>query len=226
MPNLFTSLRHSQELELLLFLPTVRSSSPSPFKYRLPSTLPDSPPSDMEESKPPRRMKGVTVCLPIAYGSIAWHMTKKTEQDQCTHQWTCEFAKNPPSSRGCSYGIVHCALLHTYTRTVYVRSPHGHDLGAVLKKTVFTLHSSFNNHIRGMSSPWREFLFFLALSGQSTFWPGPYGQETDVGLHDLTSLPFSIVTTLHRGQRPPLRSDGEGVGRVRGPDRRLLQRCP
>ncbi|TFJ86066.1 hypothetical protein NSK_002886 [Nannochloropsis salina CCMP1776] len=68
-------------------------------------------------------MKGVTVCLPIAYGSIAWHMTKKTEQDQCTHQWT-----------------------------LYVRSPHGHDLGAVLKKTVFTLHSSFNNHIREASA--------------------------------------------------------------------------
>lgn len=33
--------------------------------------------------------------------------------------------------------------------TVYVRSPHGHDLGAVLKKAVFTLHPSFLNHIRG-----------------------------------------------------------------------------
>jgi hypothetical protein len=44
----------------------------------------------MEESKPPRRMKGVTVCLPIAYGSIAWQVTKKADsQDQCTHQWTC-----------------------------------------------------------------------------------------------------------------------------------------
>lgn len=34
-------------------------------------------------------------------------------------------------------------------RAVYIRSPHGHDLGKVLKSVVFTLHPSFNNHIRG-----------------------------------------------------------------------------
>lgn len=30
------------------------------------------------------------VCLPIAYGSIAWPMTKRAEHDQCTHQWSRE----------------------------------------------------------------------------------------------------------------------------------------
>ena len=33
---------------------------------------------------------GPQVCLPIAYGSIAWPMTKRAEHDQCTHQWSRE----------------------------------------------------------------------------------------------------------------------------------------
>jgi len=37
---------------------------------------------------------------------------------------------------------------------VYVRSPYGHDLGKVLKRVVFTLHPSFNNHIRGACQKW------------------------------------------------------------------------
>lgn len=43
-------------------------------------------------------------------------------------------------------------------QSVYVRSPHGHDLGTVLKKAVFTLHPSFINHIRG-TSPSLGFVF-------------------------------------------------------------------
>lgn len=126
----------------------VRLSHPQvpPTQADLPT--PSGPrPEVMEESKPPRRMKGVTVCLPIVYGSIAWHVTKKGDsQDQCTHQWTCTFGS---LRRGylAPWFVPH--PLFAFLQTVYVRSPHGHDLGTVLKKAIFTLHPSFLNHIRG-----------------------------------------------------------------------------
>ena len=85
---------------IVSLLPAHRRLHPFPFNRkasvrRVPGAStsthggPTSSSSIMDENKPPHRMKGVTVCLPIAYGSIAWNMTKKSEQEQCTHQWSC-----------------------------------------------------------------------------------------------------------------------------------------
>ena len=55
----------------------------------------------------------------------------------------------------------HIPATNARQTTVYVRSPYGHDLGKVLKRTIFTLHPSFNNHIRG---PWSNWACLLCVS--------------------------------------------------------------
>ena len=55
--------------------------------------------------------------------------------------------------------------------TVYVRSPTNEDLGVVIKRAVFQLHSSFNNPTRVLESPpfelsesgWGEFEIAITL---------------------------------------------------------------
>eukprot|EP01094_Clydonella_sp_ATCC50884_P027618 TRINITY_DN8011_c0_g1_i1.p1 TRINITY_DN8011_c0_g1~~TRINITY_DN8011_c0_g1_i1.p1 ORF type:complete len:229 (-),score=39.79 TRINITY_DN8011_c0_g1_i1:323-1009(-) len=62
-----------------------------------------------------QRVKGVTLSIPIVYGSLAWSLGKKAEAEK-THRWT-----------------------------LYVRDPYNQDLSHVIEKVVFHLHESFED---------------------------------------------------------------------------------
>lgn len=70
---------------------------------------------------PSQRLKQVTVCCPIVYGSVAFHLGKKAD-DAHTHEWT-----------------------------VYVRGAGGEDISYFVSKIVFTLHPSFEPNTRELT---------------------------------------------------------------------------
>eukprot|EP01098_Paradermamoeba_levis_P000766 TRINITY_DN10895_c0_g1_i1.p1 TRINITY_DN10895_c0_g1~~TRINITY_DN10895_c0_g1_i1.p1 ORF type:complete len:227 (-),score=63.56 TRINITY_DN10895_c0_g1_i1:20-673(-) len=70
-----------------------------------------------------KRMKGTTVVKPVIYGSIAFWLGKKTE-DNHTHKWTA-----------------------------FVRGPKNEDYSSFIKKVVFSLHPSFPNPKRVLEKP-------------------------------------------------------------------------
>ena len=69
------------------------------------------------------RLPNTTICVPIAYGSIACHL-KKPDSNNNTHQWT-----------------------------LYLRGPNNEDLSAGIAKVVFQLHPSFPQPIREITAP-------------------------------------------------------------------------
>lgn len=79
---------------------------------------------------------------------------------------------------------------------VYIRSPYGHDLGKVLKSVVFTLHPSFNNHIRGAAtsmpplplSAWARVLEAAQYACTHSHAPSSYAAHTEVMEH-----PFEVT---------------------------------
>ncbi|WJZ83310.1 hypothetical protein VitviT2T_003002 [Vitis vinifera] len=100
---------------------------------------------DGEKKNLNKRLKDVEISVPIVYGNIAFWLGKKASEYQ-SHKWT-----------------------------VYVRSPTNEDLGVVIKRAVFQLHSSFNNPTRVVESPpfelseagWGEFEIAITLYFQS-----------------------------------------------------------
>lgn len=100
----------------------------------------------------------------------------------------------------------HIPATNARQTTVYVRSPYGHDLGKVLKRTVFTLHPSFNNHIRG---PWSNWLAccvcpicvsieatadWLAVTGwlRSLIAPAPFSLHKSIHA-EVTEHPYEVT---------------------------------
>mmetsp|Transcript_24666 Transcript_24666/g.59475 ORF Transcript_24666/g.59475 Transcript_24666/m.59475 type:complete len:302 (+) Transcript_24666:81-986(+) len=70
------------------------------------------------------RLENTTTCLPIAYGSVAFYLGKKSDEYH-THRWT-----------------------------LYVRSPdQNFDLGKAISKVVFQLHPSFPQPTRELTEP-------------------------------------------------------------------------
>ncbi|KAF5727845.1 hypothetical protein HS088_TW22G01542 [Tripterygium wilfordii] len=88
-----------------------------------------------------KKLKDVEISVPIVYGNIAFWLGKKANEYQ-SHKWT-----------------------------VYVRGATNEDLGVVIKRVVFQLHSSFNNPTRVVESPpfelsesgWGEFEIAITL---------------------------------------------------------------
>jgi len=69
------------------------------------------------------RLPNTTVCVPIAYGSIALYLGSNADE-YATHEWT-----------------------------LYVRGPNDEDLSAAVAKVVFSLHPSFPQPVRELTAP-------------------------------------------------------------------------
>ena len=69
------------------------------------------------------RLPNTTVCVPIAYGSIAFYLGSNADE-YATHEWT-----------------------------LYVRGPNNEDLSAAIAKVVFSLHPSFPQPVRELTAP-------------------------------------------------------------------------
>ncbi|XP_073065643.1 transcription initiation factor TFIID subunit 14b-like isoform X2 [Primulina eburnea] len=98
-------------------------------------------PEDNEKKSLVKKRKDSEICLPIVYGNIAVWLGKKATEHQ-SHKWT-----------------------------IYVRGATNEDLGVVIKRVVFQLHSSFNNPTRIIENPpfelsesgWGEFEIAMTL---------------------------------------------------------------
>ncbi|XP_038705636.1 transcription initiation factor TFIID subunit 14b-like isoform X1 [Tripterygium wilfordii] len=96
---------------------------------------------DSEKKILNKKLKDAEISVPIVYGNIAFWLGKKANEYQ-SHKWT-----------------------------VYVRGATNEDLGLVIKRAVFQLHSSFNNPTRVLESPpfelsesgWGEFEIAITL---------------------------------------------------------------
>mmetsp|Transcript_9084 Transcript_9084/g.17324 ORF Transcript_9084/g.17324 Transcript_9084/m.17324 type:complete len:267 (+) Transcript_9084:50-850(+) len=71
----------------------------------------------------PPRLEHTVACLPIVYGSVAFYLGKKADENN-THQWT-----------------------------LYLRGPNNEDLSGVIEKVVFQLHASFAQPLREITTP-------------------------------------------------------------------------
>ncbi|EPS71197.1 hypothetical protein M569_03561, partial [Genlisea aurea] len=99
------------------------------------------PSDDKEKKSLEKKLKDVELCVPFVYGNIAFWLGKKATEF-VSHKWT-----------------------------VYVRGATNEDLGVVIKRVVFQLHSSFNNPTRVVDSPpfelsesgWGEFEIAITL---------------------------------------------------------------
>ncbi|KAK2435215.1 transcription initiation factor TFIID subunit 14b [Trifolium repens] len=88
-----------------------------------------------------KKIKDVEISVPIVYGNIAFWLGKKASEYQ-SHKWT-----------------------------IYVRGASNEDLGVIVKRVVFQLHSSFNNPMRVVDAPpfelseagWGEFEIAITL---------------------------------------------------------------
>ena len=72
---------------------------------------------------PAKRVKDAAVCCPLVYGSLAFWLGRKADEFH-THKWT-----------------------------LFVRGPHGEDLGYFVEKVVFKLHPSFAQPVREVTKP-------------------------------------------------------------------------
>ncbi|KAK4477188.1 hypothetical protein RD792_016401, partial [Penstemon davidsonii] len=96
---------------------------------------------DNEKKGLDKKLKDSEIIVPIVYGNIAFWLGKKASEYQ-SHKWT-----------------------------IYVRGASNEDLGVVIKRAVFQLHSSFNNPTRVVDSPpfelsesgWGEFEIAITL---------------------------------------------------------------
>ncbi|KAK6916661.1 YEATS protein [Dillenia turbinata] len=96
---------------------------------------------DTEKKNVVKKLKDVEISVPIVYGNMAFWLGKKASE-YLSHKWT-----------------------------VYVRGATNEDLGVVIKRAVFQLHSSFNNPTRVVESPpfelsesgWGEFEIAITL---------------------------------------------------------------
>ena len=110
--------------------------------------------SDAAASLP--RMENTVACLPIAFGSVAFYLGNKADENN-THQWT-----------------------------LYLRGPNNEDLSACIEKVIFQLHASFPQPLRELTSPpyevtergWGEFEAQIRI-----IWKDPNEQSTYVSVN-------------------------------------------
>ncbi|XP_021900413.1 transcription initiation factor TFIID subunit 14b isoform X4 [Carica papaya] len=76
-----------------------------------------------EDGEKKMKLKDIEISVPIVYGNVAFWLGKKASEYQ-SHKWT-----------------------------VYVRGATNEDLGVVIKRAVFQLHSSFNSPTRIVETP-------------------------------------------------------------------------
>ena len=111
------------------------------------------------------RKKNTAVCCPLVYGSVAFWLGRKADEYH-THKWT-----------------------------LFVRGPHGEDLGYFVEKVVFKLHPSFAQPVREIHEPPYE----VTEKGWGEF-------EASVRVHfrDPSERPveFSHVVKLYDGTTP------------------------
>ncbi|CAK8576673.1 unnamed protein product [Lathyrus sativus] len=96
---------------------------------------------DNDKKSSSKKVKDVEISVPIVYGNIAFWLGKKASEYQ-SHKWT-----------------------------IYVRGATNEDLGVIVKRAVFQLHTSFNNPTRVVDAPpfelseagWGEFEIAITL---------------------------------------------------------------
>nr|GME06485.1 transcription initiation factor TFIID subunit 14B-like [Ipomoea batatas] len=96
---------------------------------------------DSEAKDSAQKLKGIEISVPIVYGNVAFWLGKKASEYQ-SHKWT-----------------------------LYIRGATNEDLGVVIKRAVFQLHTSFNNPTRVVDAPpfelsecgWGEFEIAITL---------------------------------------------------------------
>ncbi|CAI8616860.1 unnamed protein product [Vicia faba] len=96
---------------------------------------------DNDKKNSSKKVKDVEISVPIVYGNIAFWLGKKASEYQ-SHKWT-----------------------------IYVRGASNEDLGVIVKRAVFQLHTSFNNPTRVVDAPpfelseagWGEFEIAITL---------------------------------------------------------------
>ncbi|XP_010246406.1 PREDICTED: transcription initiation factor TFIID subunit 14b-like isoform X2 [Nelumbo nucifera] len=97
--------------------------------------------NDSEKKGSSKRLKDVEISVPIVYGTVSFWLGKRASEYN-SHKWT-----------------------------VYVRGTTNEDLGVVIRRAVFQLHTSFNNPTRVVDSPpfelsesgWGEFEIAITL---------------------------------------------------------------
>ena len=143
--------------------------------------------------------------VPFTYGSVSFWNGKRTNQTGGPQQGLklrATQAAYIPRHRVCRIPSE-----HTHRWIVFVRHPDDCDLSFVVSKVVFTLHSSFADHIRGemaFAMPYPAFLIRTDVDAELTappFFVAETGWgEFDVGitihLHDPRAEPISIVHRL------------------------------
>lgn len=114
---------------------------------------------------PSTRVKDAAVCCPLVYGSLAFWLGRKADEFH-THKWT-----------------------------LFVRGPHGEDLGYFVEKVVFKLHPSFAQPVREITKP----PFEVSEKGWGEF-------ECHIRIHfkDLTEKPLEVahIVKLYDGTTP------------------------
>lgn len=96
---------------------------------------------DNDKKNSGKKLKDVEISVPIVYGNVAFWLGKKASEYQ-SHKWT-----------------------------IYVRGASNEDLGVIVKRVVFQLHTSFNNPTRIVDAPpfelseagWGEFEIAITL---------------------------------------------------------------
>ena len=114
---------------------------------------------------PAKRVKDAAVCCPLVYGSLAFWLGRKADEFH-THKWT-----------------------------LFVRGPHGEDLGYFVEKVVFKLHPSFAQPVREVTKP----PFEVSEKGWGEF-------ECHIRIHfkDPTEKPVEVshIVKLYDGTTP------------------------
>jgi YEATS domain-containing protein 4 len=119
-------------------VPLPAPSSALPPSINLIEALP-APPSDYDPNPKRLRLDAVSVACPFVYGSLAVPLPKKSLDSQATHKWT-----------------------------LFVRGPNDEDMSCFISKVAFSLHQSFAEPVRVVTSP----PFEVSASGWGEFEAG------------------------------------------------------
>jgi len=107
--------------------------------------------------------------VPFTYGSVSFWNGKRTNQTGGPQQGVTALSSMRQRAIQAAYVARHPPCLsisseHTHRWIVFVRHPDDYDLSFVVSKVVFTLHSSFADHIRGEDAVRTAFPAFLNLA--------------------------------------------------------------
>ncbi len=134
-------------------------------------------------SEKSKRMKGVVMIMPFVHGSISTWMGESADNER-SHRWT-----------------------------VYLRSLDNADLSHLIRRVVFTLHESFDNHCRSKSATRGYFqVSFESDIDRSLVVDAPPFEVTEYGwgevgalssfVSHLTLMAMSLVFDWHQSSFP------------------------